>query len=64
MNLCLWVQIERLKAQLSAQETSNRSQAEELEKLKEQLEQLRKEEIEYKHKVGVVRKMIATYVVA
>lgn len=37
--------------QLSEQEMSNKTQAEELSKLHEQLEQLRKEEHEYKQKV-------------
>ena len=46
-----WLQIDRLKVQLSEQETSKRSQSDELEKLKNQLEQLRKEEQEYKKKV-------------
>ena len=39
--------------QLSEQESSNRSKSEELEKLKEQFEQLKKEEHEYKQKVRV-----------
>ncbi len=46
-----FVQIEGLKVQLSEQEMSNKTQAEELSKLHEQLEQLRKEEHEYKQKV-------------
>lgn len=40
--------------QLSEQETSNRSKSEELGKLNEQFEQLKKEEQEYKHKVRIV----------
>lgn len=49
--MLLSVQIERLKQQLVEQESSTRSQSEELEKLKKQLEQLQKEEMEYKRKV-------------
>ena len=45
------VQIERLKLQLSEQETSNKSRSEELDKLKTQFEQLKREEQEYKQKV-------------
>ena len=44
-------QIERLKVQLSQQESSKRAQNEEMEKLQQQLESLRKEEKEYKQKV-------------
>ena len=44
-------QIERLKAQLSQQEGSKRAQGEELERLKVQLENLKKEEREYKQRV-------------
>jgi hypothetical protein len=40
-----------LKAQLSQQEISKRAQGEELEGLKVQLENLKKEEREYKHRV-------------
>ena len=46
-------QIERLMAQLSEQEGSKKQQGEELALLQEQLQQLRKEEQEYKQKVGV-----------
>ncbi len=48
--VCMF-QIGKLKQQLSEQETSKRSQGDELHQLKEQLEQLKKEEAEYKHKV-------------
>ena len=44
-------QIDRLKAQLSQQESSKRAQGEELEKLRVQLETLKKEEREYKQRV-------------
>lgn len=56
--MCLCVQIDRLKVQLSQQETNNRAQAEELDKLKQQLEQLRKEELEYKYKVWGVAYLV------
>ena len=49
--LCCCHQIERLKSQLTQQESSKRAQAEELERLQEQLEGLHKEEREYKEKV-------------
>ena len=45
------MQIERLKSQLSEQESSKQVQSEELGRLKEELETLRKEEREYKVKV-------------
>ena len=62
--LCVWyreyccmfvvcvVQIERLKGQLSQQESSKRAQGEELEALRVQLERLKKEEREYKQRVS------------
>ena len=46
------VQIERLKVQLSQQESSKRAQGEELERLQVQLETLKMEEREYKQNVG------------
>ena len=46
-------QIDQLKLQLSQQESSKRAQGEELERLKIQLEDLKKEEREYKQKVHV-----------
>ena len=49
--ILLLLQIDRLKIQLTQQESSKQAQNEELASLKEQLETLRKEEREYKLKV-------------
>lgn len=51
IGVCGCEQIEKLKQQLSEQEIGKRSQEEELQTLEEQLEQLKKEETEYRHKV-------------
>ena len=45
------MKIERLRLQLNEQESNKRAQSEEMEKLREQLEMLKKEEREYKEKV-------------
>ena len=49
------VQIERLKSQLTQQESSKQAQNEELASLREQLESLKKEEREYKLKVDATK---------
>ena len=68
--LCVWyreyccmfvvcvVQIERLKGQLSQQESSKRAQGEELEALRVQLETLKKEERDYKQRVSRERERV------